>query len=119
MFVEMRERLCDYFAGLVGEFRDIELEMGWAGEFTQKVLRACREIKFGETLTYGELAVKVGNAGAARAVGQALGRNRLPVVVPCHRVVAADGSFGGYSGRDGVEMKKRLLRHEKVHIDEG
>ncbi|MCJ7825796.1 MAG: MGMT family protein, partial [Anaerolineales bacterium] len=66
----------------------------------------------GEYLTYGELARRIGRPGAARAVGQALGSNPIPVLIPCHRVLASDGSLGGYSGRGGVRTKEALLRLE-------
>ena len=115
LFGEIRERLTDYFAGREGEFWDIDLEMDWAGEFTYRVLDYCRKIGFGCTLTYGEFAAKLGKPGAARVVGQALARNRLPVVIPCHRVIAADGSVGGYSARGGAAMKQRLLSLEKAY----
>lgn len=79
--------------------------------FYQKVWRACAAIPKGETRTYGWIAKKVGKPGAARAVGQALGKNPFAPVVPCHRVVAA-GSLGGFSAKGGVAAKARLLRKE-------
>jgi O-6-methylguanine DNA methyltransferase len=80
--------------------------------FYQKVWRACAEIPAGKTMTYGELARKIGAPGAARAVGQALGKNPFAPVVPCHRVIRADGSMGGYSGPGGVRTKIRMLKKE-------
>lgn len=74
--------------------------------FTELVLKACAEIPFGETITYGQLAHRIENLGAVRAVGGALGRNPLPILIPCHRVLAGNG-IGGFSG--GLEWKRRLL----------
>ncbi len=80
--------------------------------FQRSVLTTVQEVPRGEYLTYGELARRIGKPGAARAVGQALGRNPIPILIPCHRVLAADGSLGGYSGRGGVRTKEALLRLE-------
>jgi O-6-methylguanine DNA methyltransferase len=72
---------------------------------------ALTRIPFGETRSYAEVAAMVGSPGAARAVGRANATNRLPLVVPCHRVIAADGTLGGFNG--GLHLKERLLEHEK------
>ena len=74
------------------------------------VATAARAIKPGTTLSYGEIAERVGEPGAARAVGQALGRNPIPIIVPCHRVIGSDGSLTGFGG--GLERKRWLLLHE-------
>ena len=93
----------------------------WAGDlppggssFQCLVWRATAEIPFGSTVSYGELARRVGKPGAARAVGGAMAANPLPILIPCHRVIAADGGPGGYGG--GLELKRRLLSHEGVII---
>jgi methylated-DNA-[protein]-cysteine S-methyltransferase len=101
-------RLKDYFAGKRVEFPD-RLDLTSATEFQRRVWRITQTIPYGETRSYGWIAKELGQRGA-RAVGQALARNRLPVIIPCHRVVAGDGSLGGYSG--GVGVKKSLLRLE-------
>ena len=80
--------------------------------FQRNVLTTVQEVPRGEYLTYGELAQRIGKPGAARAVGQALGSNPIPILIPCHRVLASDGSLGGYSGRGGVRTKEALLRLE-------
>lgn len=87
----------------------------WAdgSEFSQRVWRAVQAIPYGETITYGELARRIGNPKAFRAVGTANGRNPLPLVIPCHRVVAAGGRLGGYGG--GLRLKRRLLDLELAH----
>jgi len=79
-------------------------------EFEKKVWEALREIPYGETRTYKWLAEKIGNPHAFRAVGRALGKNPIPIIFPCHRVIETDGSIGGYSS--GIEMKRRLLEIE-------
>lgn len=116
-----------YFAGLVGRLRgyfsgrrvsfDDRLDLSAATAFQRRVWQLARLIPYGETRSYGWLAESLGRAGAGRAVGQALGRNRLPVIVPCHRVVAKDGSLGGYSG--GLDRKISLLRLESGANDSG
>lgn len=87
-------------------------EMSGYPAFYQRVWKECARIPKGKTITYGELAKRLGKPGAARAVGQALGANPFAPTVPCHRVVAANGGFGGYSGRGGVKTKCRMLREE-------
>jgi methylated-DNA-[protein]-cysteine S-methyltransferase len=83
-------------------------------EFQQKVQKLCRQIPFGTTMTYGELAAKAGAPGAARAVGICMARNCFPLVVPCHRVVPAGGRLGNYSAPGGTETKQRLLDMERL-----
>ena len=105
-------RFCDqlhaYFAG---ELRRFELPLAPRGtEFQQRVWQALTELAFGETVSYGELARRVGQPGASRAVGSANNRNPIAIVVPCHRVVGADGRLVGFGG--GLPRKQWLLRHE-------
>jgi methylated-DNA-[protein]-cysteine S-methyltransferase len=111
----LARELREYFAGARQRFTVPVAPEGTA--FQQEVWRALREIPCGETRSYGELARAVGRPGAARAVGQANARNPLPVLVPCHRVLAADGGIGGYlgswGGGSGVEVKRWLLDHER------
>ncbi len=107
-FGEIVERLKSYFAGQRVDFPD-ELDLSSATNFQRQVWRLTRLIPYGETRSYGWIAKRLGKRGA-RAVGQALARNHLPIIIPCHRVVAGDGKLGGYSG--GVGVKKSLLRLE-------
>jgi methylated-DNA-[protein]-cysteine S-methyltransferase len=86
--------------------------------FNQRVYDLARRIPPGRTMTYGEIAIRLGAPGSARAVGQALGRNPFPIVVPCHRVLAANGGMGGFSAPGGVDTKRRLLEIEGVRIGE-
>ena len=76
-------------------------------------MTACRDIRFGQTVSYGRLAEMAGKPGAARAVGRALAKNPLPLIIPCHRVICANGKIGGFSAPGGVTLKKRLLQLEQ------
>lgn len=110
-----RRRLTDVRRGLAAWFRgeESELPLGIEAEgFTRKVYDVVRRIPWGETRTYGEVAAAAGAPGGARAVGSALGRNRICLFIPCHRVVAS-GGLGGFSGPGGVEQKKALLALER------
>jgi len=102
------EQLRQYFAGELATF-DLPLRPEGT-EHERAVWQAMCDIPFGETRTYGDLATATGSV--ARAVGGACGRNPIPVIIPCHRVVGADGSMTGFSGGEGVETKQWLLRHE-------
>lgn len=104
----VREQLREYSSGTRQRF---DLPLALVGSAWQKaVWRALTEIPYGETRSYGEIAEMIGRPGAARAVGRANATNRLPLVVPCHRVIAADGTLGGFNG--GLHIKERLLAHE-------
>jgi methylated-DNA-[protein]-cysteine S-methyltransferase len=103
-----RRQLDEYFAGARDTF---DLPLALRGTpFQVKVWHALCDIPYGETISYGELAHRVGAPGAARAVGLANGRNPVPVVVPCHRVIGANGTLTGYGG--GLDRKRWLLEHE-------
>ena len=110
----LRERLTSFAEGEPVDFDDIPLALPRATPFQRAVLAACRSIGWGETRTYGELAESVGHPGAARAVGSVMSHNRFPLVVPCHRVLAAGGQLGGYSAPQGLAMKSRLLAAEQA-----
>ena len=90
----------------------VVLDMERVPEFNRRVYAVARAVPPGETITYGEIAERIGERGAAQAVGQALGRNPFPIVVPCHRVLAADGGLGGFSAHGGVATKRRMLAIE-------
>lgn len=94
----------------------IPLDMDGVPEFHRRVYDVARSIRPGATMTYGEIAERIGDAGAARAVGQALGRNPFAVIVPCHRVTAAGGKTGGFSASGGRVTKLRLLAIEGAHL---
>ncbi len=105
-FEDLMERLRIYFSGHEATFPD-ELDLSRATVFQRKVWEITRLIPYGETRSYTWVAEQIDKPRAVRAVGQALGRNPLPIIVPCHRVVNSDGKLGGYSG--GMEMKRYLL----------
>jgi methylated-DNA-[protein]-cysteine S-methyltransferase len=108
-FADVRTQLEEYFAG---ERRTFDVRLAPEGApFEREVWRALEEIPYGETVSYGEIARRVGQPGAARAVGTANGRNPIAVIVPCHRVIGADGSLTGYGG--GLERKRLLLELER------
>jgi len=100
-----------YFAGARSRF-DLPLDLDRLTPFQQSVLLTARRIPPGTVWTYGQVARAIGNPRASRAVGQALGRNPVPIIIPCHRVVANDMSLGGYSGGGGLASKRLLLRLE-------
>ncbi len=105
--------LAAYFAGTLREFT-VPCDPGPLSPFRRAVLAVVRAIPYGTTLTYGEVALRAGSPRAARAVGRVLARNPLPIVIPCHRVLAAGGRPGGYSGGAGLTTKCRLLALEGV-----
>lgn len=107
---DIRRQLDDYFEGRRRDF-DISIDWSLVGDFGRRVLGRTAEIPFGGVATYGDIARGIGSPGAARATGNALGSNPMPIVVPCHRVVAAGGRLGGYTG--GVDRKKLLLSLER------
>lgn len=112
---QAREELAQYVKGRLRRFRvPFELE---GTHFQCEVWKALFEIPFGQVRTYGEVARAVGRPGAARAVGAAAGKNPLPVIVPCHRVVGAGGALTGFSG--GLETKRRLLEIERAAAASG
>ena len=105
-----------YFAGEPVGF-SVEVDLGDLSPFRQSVLEACRQIPYGKTASYGDVARAAGAPGAARAVGGTMANNPLPLVIPCHRVLCSDGSIGGFSSPDGVKQKMRLLLLEEQSFD--
>lgn len=109
-FPAARRQLAEYFAGQRTDF-DLDVEVAGT-EFQKAVWRALMEIPFGQTMGYGELARRIGRPTASRAVGAANGRNPVSIVVPCHRVIGADGTLTGYGW--GTTRKSWLLDHERA-----
>jgi methylated-DNA-[protein]-cysteine S-methyltransferase len=110
-FDDVRHELGEYFAGALQDFTVPLSPRGSA--FQKQVWRALAEIPYGETTSYGKVAVSIGHPDGARAVGVANGQNPIPIIVPCHRVIGADGSLTGYGG--GLDAKRWLLDHEAKH----
>ena len=119
----VQDAIRDLVALLLGEpnqptdLSNIELDMQGVPPFNRRVYEIARAITPGTTLTYGEIAKRLGDPGAARAVGQALGHNPFAPVVPCHRVLAAGGRSGGFSATGGVATKLRLLQIERTRFN--
>ena len=111
---ELVDRLRDYANGGEGDFADVEVDSSHLTRFGQRVIQACRAIPYGKTSSYGALARQAGSPQAARAVGQCMASNRVPLIIPCHRVVAADGRLGGFSAPGGTKIKRRLLALEST-----
>ncbi len=109
MIDEVVKQLYDFFAGAAPNFRDVPLDLSGT-PFQLKVWKELRRIPSGETISYRELARRVGSPQGFRAVGQANARNPIPIIIPCHRVIAADGGLGGYGS--GLDRKRWLLKHE-------
>src|SRR5262245_53829497 len=112
---EVIRRVSKHLRGEAQDFQDVPLDLDGVGPFARQVYEAARKIPTGQTRTYGELAKAVGRPAAARAVGQALGRNPIGLIIPCHRVVAAGGKPGGFSAHGGRATKARMLVIEGAH----
>lgn len=109
---QLGEHLENFFAGSKRTFPWKHFDLEGRTDFQLAVLRCCYEIPTGETMSYGQVASAVGRPGAARAVGTVMAQNTIPLLIPCHRVVASGGGIGGYSARGGVSVKEWLLARE-------
>jgi methylated-DNA-[protein]-cysteine S-methyltransferase len=112
-FKNLQEKIFAYFDGTNVNFGvDIPVILNGFQGFSHRVLTACRTITFGQTTTYAGLAKKAGQPNAGRAVGNALAKNPLPLIIPCHRIIRTDGKLGGFSAPGGISLKKRMLSLE-------
>jgi methylated-DNA-[protein]-cysteine S-methyltransferase len=112
-FPELRERLQRYARGEAMSFDDVNVQPRPTTEFQRQVVAATRQLQYGQTVTYGTLAERVGSPRAARAVGSVMAANRVPIIIPCHRVLAAGGRLGGFSAPQGIGLKERMLAMER------
>lgn len=112
---EAARQLRGYLEGERSAF-DLAVDLRFLTDFQRQVLLAAAQVPRGQVATYGEIARQIGHPRAARAVGQALGHNPVPIIIPCHRILATDGSLGGYSGRGGLRTKARLLALEGAPV---
>ena len=112
-FKRLQEQIADYFEGARVDFSRVPVALEGFSGFSQKILTACRKVKIGQTTTYSELARKTGRPAACRAVGSAMARNPLPLIIPCHRVIRTDGKMGGFSASGGIPLKKKMLELEQ------
>ena len=109
----LQQQITAYFEGDYIKFsRDIPLILDGFSSFGTSILKTCREIEIGQTITYGKLAKKAGRPNASRAVGSTLAKNPLPLIIPCHRIIRSDGKMGGFSAPGGITLKKKLLELE-------
>ncbi|MEE3364160.1 MAG: methylated-DNA--[protein]-cysteine S-methyltransferase, partial [Planctomycetota bacterium] len=109
---ELRSRMEDFAAGEPTDFDDVSLVLPPMTRFRFRVMTHVRGIAYGQTNSYGEVAERVGHPRAARAVGSVMANNPVPILVPCHRIIAASGQLGGFSSPQGPRLKKRLLELE-------
>lgn len=110
--VKLVSRLRAYASGARVDFRDVQIDVANLTAFQRRVVHHCRQIPYGQLCTYGQLAAEAGSPRAARAVGNCMAANRFPLIVPCHRVVPADGRPGAFSAPGGTRTKQRLLALE-------
>jgi len=115
---EAKRQILEYFDGGRKKF-EMPLDLSYATPFQQKVYQTMLAIPFGRVQTYRWLAEKIGNPKSLRAVGSANGKNRWPLVVPCHRIVGSDGRLTGFSAPGGLDLKAELLRLEGVPVEKG
>ena len=112
----VRDAIIRLLQGEAIDFAGVTLDLAQVPKFNREVYAIARAIPAGRTLTYGDIAAALGDPALARAIGQALGQNPFPIIVPCHRVVAANGKTGGFSANGGVRTKLRLLMIENARI---
>lgn len=108
----LMRQLQAFASGEPVDFRQVEVDLGQVTAFRRRILKICRAIPYGKTLTYGQIASRAGSPGAARAVGTCMASNRIPLIIPCHRVIAGNGGLGGFSAPGGIATKRRLLAME-------
>ncbi len=113
----LRLLLESYGAGEITDFSEIEIDLSRLTAFQKRVVRELRKVPYGKTLSYGQLAARAGSPKAARAVGSVMAQNRVPLVIPCHRVVGSSGHLGGFSAPRGVAFKKQLLALEADSLE--
>ena len=117
-YPELRRRLMDFARGVPTNFDDVKLDLDGATEFRERVLKQTRKIKYGSTVTYGQLAARAGKPAAARAIGAVMASNRVPIIIPCHRVVGSGGSLGGFSAPQGIALSSAFWKWRR-HAEGG
>lgn len=109
---DLTKRMQAYFKGTKDDFQDVPVEFLARTNFQREIYRVLRKVRAGRTVSYGELAAKAGSPAAARAVGQAMAKNPVPLIIPCHRVLSSNGRMQGFSAERGVELKQEMLALE-------
>ena len=112
-FRTLEKEVLSYYKGRHVEFNEVPISLEILTEFQQQVLIALRTVKYGKTVSYGELARIINSPKASRAIGSVMAQNPLPLIIPCHRVIKTDGSLGYFSAPGGVDTKQRMLDLEK------
>lgn len=113
----LQQQIAAYFEGQLQSFElDLPLVLDGLTPFSRSVLTSCRMVQFGQVMTYHELAKKAGRPAASRAVGGALARNPLPLLIPCHRIIRTDGKLGGFSAPGGIGLKQKMLDLERLNL---
>lgn len=111
------DRMRSYFEGVENDFTDVTLDLRGISAFNARVYSALRAFGWGQATSYGALANAISEPGAARAIGAAMGANPWPLIVPCHRVLAASGRIGGFSAHGGQDTKRHMLQLERIDAD--
>ncbi len=109
-------KIQQYLSGTKADFSSVALDLSYIGPFYRKIYEAARSVGWGHTASYGELARQAGSPGAARAVGQAMARNPVPIIIPCHRILASGHKVGGFSAFGGIATKAHLLALEGAYV---
>ena len=109
---DLQHKIQSFFEGCPVDFWNVPVQINQFSQFTRNVLTACRSVTFAQTESYGQLAEKITRKNAARAVGSALSKNPLPLIIPCHRIIRSDGSISGFSAPGGSKLKSKLIQHE-------
>lgn len=117
LYINLQKQIIAYFDGKIVDFNtDIPVLLNGFSEFSKHILSECRNIKYGQISTYKDLALKAAYPVSSRAVGNALAKNPLPLIIPCHRIIRSDGKLGGFTAPGGTIMKEKLLKHEEIII---
>ena len=114
-FLDTAELVKAYYDGVCVDFSKVRVNLDNKTEFSKKVLTTLRTVKYGQTITYGQLAQKCGHPGAFRAVGTVLANNKIPLIIPCHRVIKSTGEIGNFSAEGGSATKQEMLDLELLH----
>ena len=117
MVASLITQIRGYLTGEQTDFSAVPVDYGDIDDFRRRIYETARAVAWGQTVTYGILAERAGFPGAAQEVGQAMARNRVPIVIPCHRVLASGHKIGGFSAPGGILTKERLLALERVYLD--
>ena len=113
-YPELKDRLTSWLEGECVNFYDMEIVSPATTAFTQRVLVITHALSYGATLSYGDLALKIGSPKAARAVGNVMKTNRVPILIPCHRVIGSQGELRGFNAPTGVHLKQKFLMMEEI-----